>query len=81
MIGNGWISPRDQYPAYLDYVLQRGLVKKGSSRAKNIQVAVDKCKEEIAKMDIKDEGSGKGMVLISVCEEILSAVSQATMKE
>lgn len=32
-------------------------------------------------MDIKDEGSGKGMVLINVCEEILSAISQATMKE
>jgi carboxypeptidase D len=80
IIGNGWISPREQYPAYLDYALERGLVKKGSQSHKDIAVAVAKCTEDISAMDKKDPTS-KGMVLLGVCENILGAISAATKKE
>jgi carboxypeptidase D len=29
-IGNGWIDARRQYPAYLDYALEMGVIKKGT---------------------------------------------------
>lgn len=37
MIGNGWISPNDQYDAYLEFALQKGLIKKDSDEAKQLQ--------------------------------------------
>lgn len=79
MIGNGWISPREQYPAYLEYLVQRGIVKEGSTGHASIQKKVDACMEQIAEMDSKQEGS-KGMVLIGVCEDILGAINGATRK-
>jgi len=29
-IGNGWIDPRRQYPAYLDYAVKTGLLEENS---------------------------------------------------
>lgn len=80
MIGNGWISPREQYPAYLEYLVQRGLVKTGSQQYKRVEKKVETCLAEMVAMDKKQEGS-KGMVLIGVCEEILSAINAVTQKE
>ncbi|KAM0755570.1 alpha/beta-hydrolase [Meredithblackwellia eburnea MCA 4105] len=73
MIGNGWISPREQYPAYLEYLVTKGFVKEGSTQHASIQKSVDKCTDEIAMMDQRQEGS-KGMVLIPLCEEILGTI-------
>ncbi|KAK4704188.1 hypothetical protein P7C70_g2025, partial [Phenoliferia sp. Uapishka_3] len=80
MIGNGWISPREQYPAYLEYLVKRNLVKEGSAAHDRIQKKVDGCMKEIARMDERQEGS-KGMILIGVCEEILGAIGAATKNE
>lgn len=55
-------------------------MKRNSRGHKDIKAAVDKCTAEIAAMDKKDSTS-KGMVLVGVCENILGAVSAATMKE
>lgn len=80
MIGNGWIDPRRQYPAYVDYVLERGLITNGATGEKDIRDSMGRCEAAIAAMEAKGEGD-KGMVLIGVCEEILGAISRATMKE
>lgn len=80
LIGNGWISPREQYPAYLEYVEKRNLVESGSPDHQRIIDSVDKCMKRIDKMDAKAEGS-KGMVLINVCEDILSVINSATLKD
>ncbi|GAA5887520.1 hypothetical protein JCM5296_002604 [Sporobolomyces johnsonii] len=80
LIGNGWISPREQYPAYLTYVLERGLLKKDSQGHRNVAEAVARCQKKIAEMDEKGLGS-KGLVLVGECEEILGVMSAATMKD
>ena len=80
LIGNGWISPRDQYPAYLDYVLDRGLVERDSKGHKDIAASVEACGQEMAQLRAKDP-SEKGTILVGTCEAILGAVSAATMKE
>ena len=79
MIGNGWISPREQYPAYLEYLVKRKLIKEGSAGHDAIKASVDNCLKTIAEMDRKQEGS-KGMVLIRECEDILGAINQWTQK-
>jgi exonuclease VII small subunit len=61
-------------------VVEKGLVKKGSAGHKNIQAAVKRCDDEIAKLDKAAAGSDKGMVLIGTCEQILGAVTEATKK-
>ncbi|BGP44767.1 Cell death protease [Rhodotorula kratochvilovae] len=80
LIGNGWISPREQYPAYLTYLEREGLVKKGSQAHKNVLAATEKCNKTLAAMEAKGEG-GKGTVLVADCEAILGVMSAATMKD
>jgi carboxypeptidase C (cathepsin A) len=80
LIGNGWISPREQYPAYLTYLVDNGLIKKNSQEYRNVEAAVKGCQKKIAEMDAKGSKS-KGLVLVAECEAILGAMSGATMKE
>lgn len=81
MIGNGWFDPRNQYPGYVDYLVKEKIVKSGSSAHKEIMAATDKCTAAISKMDVQGDGTDAGMVLIPVCEEILSTITAATMKK
>lgn len=60
IMGNAWISPREQYPAYLEYLLERKLIKAGSKAARTIAAAVTKCELEIKRLDSLSDGSGKG---------------------
>lgn len=48
LIGNGWISPKDQYPAYLSYAYKRGLVKEGSDVAKQLEARQAACNAKLA---------------------------------
>ncbi|BGP12710.1 hypothetical protein JCM10213_008848 [Rhodosporidiobolus nylandii] len=80
LIGNGWISPRHQYPAYLTYLVDNQLVRKNSPGYRNIAAAVAKCEKTIAEMDAKGQAS-KGLVLVPACEEILGVMSAATMRK
>ncbi|GAA5908210.1 uncharacterized protein JCM6883_004309 [Sporobolomyces salmoneus] len=79
LIGNGWISPRDQYPAYLDYLVEKKFVRKGTMGYRNILKAVEKCEKKLDEME-KANG-GKGTVLVGACEEILGVMNAATMKD
>ncbi|TNY19757.1 Alpha/Beta hydrolase protein [Rhodotorula diobovata] len=82
LIGNGWISPREQYPAYLTYLEREGLLKKGTQAHRNVLAATQKCNATLAAMDAKNGAEGsKGMVLVPDCEAILGAMSAATMKD
>lgn len=80
LIGNGWISPRHQYPAYLTYLVDNDFLRKGSQEYRNVQASIAGCHRKIAQMDAKSPGS-KGLVLVAECEAILGAMSAATMKE
>ncbi|KAK4058022.1 Cell death protease [Microbotryomycetes sp. JL221] len=80
LIGNGWFSPREQYPAYLQYLVERKILKPGSKEYKIVDTAVDKCLKQFTKAD-KTNPNHQGMILVGACEEILSAVTQATKKD
>lgn len=43
LIGNGWISPVDQYLAYLPYAYQMGLLQSGTDAAKRVENQQAKC--------------------------------------
>lgn len=72
LIGNGWISPVDQYPSYLQFAVEKGLVKKGSEMEKDLQANQRICDARLARES--------GLVDYNECEEILSKILQLTKK-
>lgn len=43
LIGNGWISPPEQYKAYLSFAYEKGLVERESSIAKKLEARQAAC--------------------------------------
>ncbi|KWU46624.1 alpha/beta-hydrolase, partial [Rhodotorula sp. JG-1b] len=78
MMGSGWISPREQYPAYLSYLEQNELVDTNSESYNALQRTVAACERKLTHLASK---GGKGMVLVSDCEQILGSMSRATSKD
>lgn len=72
LIGNGWISPADQYEAYLDYAYDRGLVDKNSNIAQKLEAQRRICRKELAINDNSQK------VDTPVCENILQQLLQLT---
>lgn len=70
LIGNGWISPAEQYPAYLTYAYEEGLVQEGSKLGKQLEVLLSVCK---SKME-----TGHPKVSIRDCETVLTGLLQNT---
>ncbi|SGY60802.1 BQ5605_C007g04487 [Microbotryum silenes-dioicae] len=79
VMGNGWYSPKDQYPAYLDYLVQRKLVTKGSATYKTIQKTTEECLKTLHEMEVKDPQM-KGSTVVGTCEQILNDVTEGTKK-
>jgi len=72
LIGNGWISPREQYDAYLQYAYAKGIVQKGSEIANKLEVQHRICQKELA--------VGPSRVDHSSCEAVLQDMLQLTAK-
>lgn len=70
LIGNGWISPPEQYDAYLQFAYDKGLVKKGSTIANNLEIQHRIC--------VKDLAVGKQSVSTTSCESILQEILRQT---
>ncbi|KAJ9156341.1 Carboxypeptidase [Pleurostoma richardsiae] len=71
LIGNGWISPPEQYEAYLTFAYQKGLVQKDSDVARKLEVQFRICQKELA-LELKvDQPS---------CEAVLQDLLQTTTK-
>lgn len=66
MIGNGWISPHDQYEAYVTYAREYGLVKEGSDVDNQLKAMVKDCKKLV--------GDDPKHVDYSGCEDILNTM-------
>lgn len=74
MIGNGWISPVEQYNAYSDYAFSAGLIKKGSDEAKQLEPKQKKCVQKL------NEPGGAERVSIPECEDILVEILRLSQK-
>ncbi|KAK3500226.1 Alpha/Beta hydrolase protein [Neurospora hispaniola] len=48
LIGNGWVSPKEQYDAYLQFAYEKGIVKKGTDLANKLEIQQRICQKEIA---------------------------------
>ncbi|KAL2192030.1 alpha/beta-hydrolase [Thermothelomyces heterothallicus CBS 203.75] len=70
LIGNGWISPPEQYEAYLQFAFEKGLVQKGSDIANKLEVQLRICQKQLA--------IGESAVDNEDCEKVLQDILQLT---
>jgi carboxypeptidase C (cathepsin A) len=75
IIGNGWISPAQQYPAYLQFALANGILAPGDDKAKHVQELDRACNASMAGK-APDELS----VHINTCESILGDILDSTVQ-
>ncbi|EAS31702.3 pheromone-processing carboxypeptidase KEX1 [Coccidioides immitis RS] len=71
LIGNGWISPVEQYQAYLTYAYKENLIQSGTDAAKRVERAHSECISEL-------DSGGKDRIHAGACEKVLSAVLEVT---
>ncbi|KKK14367.1 hypothetical protein P175DRAFT_0498927 [Aspergillus ochraceoroseus IBT 24754] len=71
LIGNGWISPADQYPSYLTFAYREGLIKEGTGVANELQVLQSVCQSRLQ--------AAKDRVSIMECEEVLNKLLSKTL--
>ncbi|KAK0727054.1 Alpha/Beta hydrolase protein [Lasiosphaeria miniovina] len=72
LIGNGWISPREQYEAYLQFAYEKGLVEKGSEIGSKLEAQNRICQKELA--------VSPGAIDNGDCEAVLQNLLQLTAK-
>ncbi|KAF4965194.1 hypothetical protein FZEAL_10786 [Fusarium zealandicum] len=72
LIGNGWISPAEQYPAYLTFAYEKGIIEKGSDNDKKLQGDLRTCEKTIA--------TNPARVDYGDCEAILGNILKMTKK-
>ncbi|CAE6516339.1 unnamed protein product [Rhizoctonia solani] len=68
-IGNGWIDGRNQYPAYVDFAVDKGLIKRDSKEFVNVQKALDRCWKAL--------NTTKSSVNVGDCETVMNSVTDA----
>lgn len=71
VIGNGWISPLDQYPAYLEYAYEKGLLTRDGEIAKQLEAKQAVCLQTL-------EAGGKDHVDVAPCEKVLQELLRLT---
>jgi carboxypeptidase D len=71
LIGNGWISPVDQYLAYLPYAYEMGLIKADSESARRVE------NQQRACIKLLDAGA-KDKVDTAACETIMTSILAET---
>jgi carboxypeptidase D len=75
MIGNGWISPIDQYPSYLKFAYAEGLIKEGDETSTQLEEKQKRCSEILSADGAKDR------VDINECEDVLSTFLSLTISD
>ncbi|KAK2865236.1 Cell death protease [Arthroderma sp. PD_2] len=71
VIGNGWISPNEQYRSYLPYAYKEGILEEASEGAKTVEAQMSKCLSRL------DEATKFG-VHIDECESVMESILQTT---
>ncbi|KAI4172224.1 MAG: hypothetical protein LQ343_003659 [Gyalolechia ehrenbergii] len=74
LIGNGWISPVEQYDAYIQFGYQAGLIQGGTDVAKKLEAMYSECVKTL------NEPGGADKVDQPVCEKILTKMLELTRK-
>ena len=74
LIGNGWISPKEQYDSYIPMALKGGMIKEGSDQTKALQAQQDTCDKQLS------EPGGLDKVDINACETVLQEILRETQQ-
>ncbi|KAL7416128.1 Alpha/Beta hydrolase protein [Mrakia frigida] len=76
-IGNGWIDPREQYPGYVDFAYEHGLVKAGTPQAADLTATLAVCQAEI------DKHTDMATMPINMnnCGQVMSQVTERFVQE
>lgn len=72
IMGNAWINPQAQYPSYIEFAYERGMIVKGSKEAKSAEAAWQRCQSVLASHD---------QVLIVECEDMLKPIVDGASKQ
>ncbi|KAJ9613010.1 Cell death protease [Cladophialophora chaetospira] len=72
LIGNGWISPVEQYQAYLPFAYQTGMIQGGTPEAAKVEAQQTICISELGKP------GGSDRVDVSPCEAVLSLILEVS---
>ncbi|ORY34995.1 Alpha/Beta hydrolase protein [Naematelia encephala] len=76
-IGNGWIDPKEQYPGYVDFALEKGLLKPDTPELERANEALAKCQASLA-----EHNDPMHMpVNVENCGEVMDAVSEPFTQE
>ena len=75
LIGNGWISPEEQYNSYLPMAYKGGVVEKSSEIAKQLEAQHKICTESL------NRPNGKTRIDLPACEEVLQQILKKTEKD
>ncbi|KAK8069495.1 pheromone-processing carboxypeptidase KEX1 [Apiospora phragmitis] len=73
LIGNGWVSPPEQYEAYLTYAYEKGLVKKGSDISQQLENSYRVCSREMSSKYLQEVDNQN-------CEAVLQDILRLTQK-
>ncbi|KAA8652239.1 hypothetical protein EYZ11_002282 [Aspergillus tanneri] len=71
LIGNGWISPVDQYLSYLKFAYKEGLIEEKSRIANELQVLESVCESKLQ--------GGNTKISLSDCEDVLVKLLEKTI--
>ncbi len=73
LIGNGWISPKEQYEAYLQFAYAKNLVQKDSDMGRKLESQHKTCEQQLA--------AQPETVDLFSCETILQELLQMTSRQ
>ncbi|KAI0164308.1 alpha/beta-hydrolase [Hypoxylon sp. FL1284] len=73
LIGNGWISPPEQYEAYLNYAYEKDIVTKGSETSLKLDAQYRQC--------LKDLATSGDPVDNNECEHVLQELLRLTQSK
>ncbi|KAI1416238.1 alpha/beta-hydrolase [Hypoxylon sp. FL1857] len=73
LIGNGWVSPPEQYEAYLTFAYEKGIVAKGSDIAGKLEAQYRVCQKDLA--------TAGNHVDNSACEHVLQEILRLTQSK
>ncbi|WVQ79509.1 pheromone-processing carboxypeptidase KEX1 [Cryptococcus sp. DSM 104549] len=76
-IGNGWIDPVKQYPGYVDFAYEKGLIKPGTPEADKMDAALKRCQESMNQYT----DPFKTPTNIDHCGEVMDSVTQPFTQE